>query len=259
VLADEYGDELLGRLLSNLTDVVPGVIGAGLCLARGSRVESVAVHGVAAVLDPLQVQADDGPLIEAVRSSGALVADLSATRWPRLAKAVLAATDGGDPDVASSAAAVVDVVCVPGAWGDVDPVLLSAYLDRPATPELLADLDRHEALMSQALAVVRFCAGESLRADQMLAMAQSRRIIEQAKGLVMAARRCDAEAAFAVLTRASQHLNVRIQALSVALVEHVGRAPAEAVPDLLPIDPASQAELALAERIWAAVTADDAS
>ncbi|MGC7102853.1 ANTAR domain-containing protein [Amycolatopsis lurida] len=43
----------------------------------------------------------------------------------------------------------------------------------------------------------------------------------------MTLRRCDADEAWAVLRRASQDFNVKLRELALALVEHIGQAPAE--------------------------------
>ena len=88
----------------------------------------------------------------------------------------------------------------------------------------------------------------------MVQMVQYRRVIEQAKGLVMAATGGDAEAAFATLARASQHFNVRLRNLAVALVELVGGAPAEGPTDPGAVVTPSERDRAAAERMWAALT-----
>jgi hypothetical protein len=92
----------------------------------------------------------------------------------------------------------------------------------------------------------------------MLQMTQYRRVIEQAKGLVMGAAGGDAGTAFTTLARASQHFNVRLRNLAVALVEHVGRGSAEHPedPDLV-IEPSAQ-ERKVAARVWAALTTSSA-
>lgn len=55
--------------------------------------------------------------------------------------------------------------------------------------------------------------------NQMKEAMQSRSVIEQAKGMIMAERRCDAEEAFRILTRASQHQNVKLRQVAELLIE----------------------------------------
>jgi len=56
-------------------------------------------------------------------------------------------------------------------------------------------------------------------ATQLQAAMQSRAVIEQAKGMIMAERRCDADTAFKVLTRASQSQNVKLRRVAELLIE----------------------------------------
>lgn len=254
VTAREYGDELLRRLLEHAGRSV-GALGAGLSLADGTP-RSVAAVGVAATLDPAQWKSGEGPLWDALRGGRQLL--------------LPGGPDGAEPFDPQRHAAVADVaeegavaavrgaVVRPGEWGGEEPVLLSVYLDRPATAADAAVVDEYESLLGGALAVVEYCAGEELRAEQMLQMVQYRRVIEQAKGLVMAATGGDAAAAFGTLSRASQHFNLRLRNLAVALVEHVGGAPAEgpegpegAGDTVVP----SAQDRATAGRIWLALTA----
>jgi len=87
----------------------------------------------------------------------------------------------------------------------------------------------------------------------MVQMVQYRRVIEQAKGLVMAVTGSDAAAAFATLARASQHFNVRLRNLAVALVELVGGAPAEGPDDPAALVVPGERDRSAAERMWAAL------
>ncbi|KRF21058.1 hypothetical protein ASG90_01195 [Nocardioides sp. Soil797] len=51
---------------------------------------------------------------------------------------------------------------------------------------------------------------------------ESQPVIDQAKGILMARFRLDAEAAFAVLTRLSQDHNVKVRDIAAAMVDAVG-------------------------------------
>lgn len=85
-------------------------------------------------------------------------------------------------------------------------------------------------------------------------MLQSRAVIEQAKGAIMGASRCDADSAWTILRNASQYFNVKLRDLATALVEHLGGTPAE-LPTAWPaITPTSTARRA-AQMLWRAVTA----
>jgi hypothetical protein len=135
------------------------------------------------------------------------------------------------------------------------PVVLSVYLDREPDGRALEELDKHEPLLTHALALIEYCSGEEVIAEQMVQMTQYRRVIEQAKGLVMGATGVDAQRAFETLARASQHFNVRLRHLAVALVEHVGDAEAEHPDDPELVVRPSPNDREVASRVWAALSA----
>ncbi|HET9654248.1 MAG TPA: ANTAR domain-containing protein [Kineosporiaceae bacterium] len=249
--AREFGDQLLQRLLHHAQDTVPGVVGAGLSLVGKEGPRSVSAVGVAASLDPLQWAHGQGPLPEALVTGRSLVlpgaaGSFEVLRWPALAQAV---SREGIPWPAG-------VVVATGEWGEEtdQPVLFGVYTEVAPQSAHLAELDRFEGLLASALAVVEYCAGEELRAEQMIQMVQYRRVIEQAKGMVMAATGADAGAAFSTLARASQHFNLRLRNLAVALVEHVGGAPAEGPDDPAQIVVPSVTDRRTAAQVWAALT-----
>jgi hypothetical protein len=137
-------------------------------------------------------------------------------------------------------------------------VVVAVVLDRAPRP---ADADSAGAALpalAAAVAVLREWAAETERAEQMVQMVQYRRVIEQAKGLIMAATGTDAAAAFATLARASQHFNVRLRNLAVALVELVGGAPAEGPDDPAAVVVPAERDRRAALRMWAALSADGA-
>jgi hypothetical protein len=261
----EFGNELLTGLLNFTVESVPGALGAGLNVAAdmtsgengclpgpdgGSdgAPRSVAAVGVATTLDPAQWSHAHGPLWKAFRSGQMVM--LPDPNEP--------SADGGMTELTAfggeEAGSIRGAVFLAGEWGGELPVIVSIYLDRVPDTKVLREIDRYEPLVTQALAVVEYCAGEEQVAQQMLQMTQYRRVIEQAKGLVMGAAGGDSNTAFATLARASQHFNVRLRNLAVALVEHVGRGSAEHPddPDLVVQPTANEREVAA--RVWAALT-----
>lgn len=251
VTAREYGDDLLRRLLEHAVQAT-GALGAGLSLADGSP-RSIAAVGIATVLDDAQWKSGAGPLWDGLREGRRLVVPGEDTG----SAAFDPVRHGPVGDVAGEGAIepVRGVVVAPGEWGGDEPLLLSVYLDRPVTEQDVALVDEYESLLGGALAVVEYCAGEELRAEQMLQMVQYRRVIEQAKGLVMAATGSDAATAFTTLSRASQHFNVRLRNLAVALVEHVGGTPAEGPEAAGEVVVPSDADRTTAARVWLALSA----
>ncbi|HTI28650.1 MAG TPA: ANTAR domain-containing protein [Kutzneria sp.] len=211
-----FGPELLDRLLRHLVECVPGCDGAGM--STNSR--SLRAIGVAATRDAEQWKRGEGPVVAAATGEETLVEAL--------------------PD------GMTWITAVPGSWTQDGPSVLSVYTDHEPKEDDLRLIDQVEPLLATATAVIEFCADEMLRADQMVEMVQNRRLIEQAKGLIMARMGCDAGAAFRTLVRTSQHFNVKLRDISAALVEVVGGAPVgdqepDTGPTTVPPPPALQA------------------
>ena len=59
-------------------------------------------------------------------------------------------------------------------------------------------------------------------AEQLQTAMQSRAVIEQAKGILMGARRCKAEEAFDILVKLSQDTNRKLRDVAQALVDDAG-------------------------------------
>ena len=59
---------------------------------------------------------------------------------------------------------------------------------------------------------------------------ESRAVIEQAKGILMAAQHCSADAAFQILVRASQNQNRKLRAIAAEIVERYQSAEAGRTP-----------------------------
>ncbi len=252
----------LQQLLHELAAGVPGCLGVGVSVRdrRGGRVVSAA--GVAAVLDPAQWAGGAGPLVDAVSTAADVLAPAPGdepvlSRWPALAAAVAAGS-------AAPVGGVVVGVAAPAVSGDGRPdsgahVLCSLYLLAPPPAEATVELGGLARTLARVGEVVAEAASQRRRTEQLREMVEYRRVIEQAKGLVMGVLAVDAGGAFATLTRASQHFNVRLRNLSIALVEHVGGGRAE-VPDEPGADnPPSEGDRRAAAQVWAALLAPGAA
>ncbi len=217
------GAVLLEQLLATLAGRVPGALGAAVAVpaAGPPGADPAVLATVGAAADALWL---------AVHLAAAL-----RERLPVL-------TEAGEGGVVVVA-------------GGPEPVAVALVLDRsPQAP----DADSAEAAvpaLAAAVGVLRAWAAETARAEQMVQMVQYRRVIEQAKGLVMAVTGGDAETAFATLARASQHFNVRLRNLAVALVELVGGAPAEGPDDPAAVVVPGERDRRAAVRMWAALSA----
>lgn len=214
------GYELMARLLTHLCDEVAGCLGVALSAGPSVTEGSVmTANGIADDLDRRQWAEGKGPLLEAAERDDHIQADdlRHDDRWPDLS--------GWLDEVGVDGP--VGLIALPGSWSQGGLVMLSVYLDHGPTLADMRTVEGYEPLIATSAAVIEFCAGEILRTDQILDMVQHRRVIEQAKGIVMAHVGCDGPAAFSALVRISQQANVKLREFSVALVQHVGHAPAE--------------------------------
>lgn len=234
------GHDLLERILCDLVRSVDAAVGAGLTIVGEDGPLGLVAVGSASRWDTAQRETGSGPLAEAMEGERVLVVErFDLDEYPALAAHV-----GPDEEAPAS------VVLVPGAWVDKSRLVTSVYLAEAAKPSHVESVGRYEPLLANAYGMLEFCGEAEMKADQMLAMMQFRRVIEQAKGMVMTRRSVGADEAFAALAEASQHHNVRLREIAAALVEQVGSAPAEQ-----PADPAAQLRpgseaVAAATELW---------
>ncbi|WP_410610973.1 ANTAR domain-containing protein [Amycolatopsis sp. lyj-109] len=215
---------LLEELLARIAADVPGVLGAAVSVHhRGGPLHVAAAHGLSAVFVPAQLAGFGGPVPTAGHTGEPVVtADVYADdRWPFV---TLSGLLEHHPALATDWPRLRGVAALPSAWDAEGTLVLSVALDRPATEETLNVLRRHERLAAMALVVGE--AARPDRTDQMLDLLQSRAALEEAKGIVMALRRCTPDEAWNTLRRASQESNVKVRELAVALVELLAGTPA---------------------------------
>jgi hypothetical protein len=245
--------ELLQALLERIGGELPGCLGAGLTVSHSGRpLRVLATVGIAEHLVPVQL-AHGGPVAVAHATGEPVTTDdlFADRRWPGLTPdAVIAA----GPESAGRSTAVRGAVALPGFWDDSGAFVLSVTLDRPPGAETLAVLRRYAKLTEMTLVVAETATAGN--PDQTLDLLASRAAIEQAKGAIMAVRRCPPEEAWQTLRRASQEFNVKVRELAVALVEYLGGGSADrpdGTPEIRPGAPAHHA----AERLWSAFTANE--
>jgi ANTAR domain-containing protein len=224
---------LLDGVLSGLRRDITGELGTAVSIAhpaarrRPGQLRVLAATGIGQVLTPITTKELWGPSLLVAADEGPVVSqDLwHDPRWPHLTLDALSArVPEQDRDVLSR---VRGVAALPSIWEDHGIVVVSAYLDQPADEHTLAILTRHERLVTSAVTIAEVANRSLTDADRVLDALASRAVIEQAKGAIMTVWRCDANAAWAALQQASQRSNVKLRALALGLVEHIGGAPAE--------------------------------
>lgn len=198
---------------------LPGTDEAAITLIRRGNAGTVAsTGGMADVLDELQYETGYGPCLDAGRSNEILhIADAAVeTRWPRY---LPAARDNG---LASSLSLPIPV----------ENYLFGALNLYAATPHAF---DAEAMKLGDAMAT-HICAALSRaeeifsyrdQVEQLRRAMASRAVIEQAKGIIMAQRRCTALEAFSELRTVSMNRNIRLVDLAASLVSGASGHPAQ--------------------------------
>ncbi|UJW28488.1 GAF and ANTAR domain-containing protein [Saccharothrix sp. AJ9571] len=215
------GATTTGEVLQRITDttlrVVPGadLVSITLCAPDGTFHTPVTTHPVAARLDQLQYELGEGPCVDAAKPTGpaaAISADLATEpSWPEF----------GPAAAGHGLGAVMSTALIPSGT----PALSGALNIYSHRSHGLGDADQTAALLlathaSLALAQVTAVTQEQLRNHQLRRAIDSRDVIGQAKGILMARRGLTPEEAFDLLRRTSQDLNVKLAELADTLVRH---------------------------------------
>ncbi|MCF6745364.1 GAF and ANTAR domain-containing protein [Blastococcus sp. KM273128] len=210
-LGDRELADVLGEITAIAARAIPGAEAVSTTLIRGNKPFTAAYTGEMALMaDELQYAEDGGPCLDAGRGGVVLRVDDMRTeeRWPRYVARVR------ETQVRSSLSVPLPYQ---GSWIGA----LNIYSTRPeafATPEALAaGLETAEAI---AVAVANADAHARLLDDarNMRTAMESRAVIEQAKGVLMAERHVDAEQAFEILRQASQRYNRKLRDIATGIV-----------------------------------------
>ncbi len=204
--------EVLEQVVQAAVRVVPGadVVSITLRSRDGKFHTPVETDRIAVELDQLQYDLLEGPCLDAADPAGpavATAADLSvSSSWPRFGPAAAERGMG----------AVLSTALLP----DIEAPRLSGALNIYSRERHgLDQTDQALALLlathaSLALAHTEAVDAATLQAEQLRRAIDSRDVIGQAKGILMARRGLSADEAFDLLRRSSQDLNVKLVQLA---------------------------------------------
>ena len=209
-------DRSLEEILTEITDIaaegIPGAESTSTTLIRGDKPFTAAHSGdMSLAADELQYAHGYGPCIDAGRGGVVLRIDdvQEEARWPDYMAHVQ------ETGVRSS-------LSVPLPYQGTSVGALNVYSSKRAafaSPESLeAGLEVAETI---AVAVVNADAHHQLseQARNMRLAMDSRAVIEQAKGVLMAQRHVDSDQAFEILRDASQRYNRKLRDIALGIVE----------------------------------------
>ena len=208
-------EETLYRVADLAAEAVPGADLTGLTmLVDGKPTTAVFSDEQAPEIDAAQYATGVGPCLDAFRHRRSYRIDETETdeRWPPFARA-------------AAARGVRSTLSLPLVVDHQGVGALNFYAHAPAAFSADAEALGQRFAAQAAIVLANASAywdAHQLGQDLRQAMA-SRAVIEQAKGVLMATRRCTADEAFGVLVRTSQRENRKLREVAEELVGAIER------------------------------------
>lgn len=215
-LAEGDVQQTLQKVVDMAVDTISGCDHAGISFLKGGKGSTPAASDdVPLLVDAIQYETGEGPCLSAIREhdvfeSGDLRLE---SRWPKFA--ARAQRDTGISSMLSFRLFVADDTL--GAL-NLYSKAVDAFDERSRTVGLV--FAAHAAL---ALST-------AIHGEQMDQALESRDLIGQAKGILMAREGVSADEAFDMLRRASQRLNVKLREIAGQMVDSAGAPPRSPPP-----------------------------
>ena len=216
-LSEHDLDGVLQRVAELIRATLSGADDVSVTLVRGDSPSTAAFTGsVSKVLDETQYAQGHGPCLDAAIAGETISIPHMRTeqRWPDY---VPAALEQGVRSTLSVGLPVQDSV--------VGALNIYSLSEQAFDDEQLALATTFAGYAAVALANANLYDTTATLATQMQQAMESRAVIEQAKGIIMAERRCSAQEAFGILARVSQDSNRKLRDVAHALVERAGASP----------------------------------
>lgn len=207
----------LAEVVRRAAELSPAIAGVGVTVRRHGHLFSVATsNALAAAVDEVQYGLDTGPCLDSLRYGEVVpVPDMAAeTRWDTYPAHAVAR------GVRSSLSLPMTISGVPAA-------ALNTYGAEPnlLVGELAEQLGAFARQAQLALVVAMRQAEQRSTVEQLHTAMQTRSLIDQALGILMARNRSTADDAFAALRAASQSSNRKIVDIAAELIEATSGQP----------------------------------
>ena len=218
-LADHSLESVMSKIAQLVKQTVSGVDEASVTLVEDGRAQTVAFTGALAMsLDERQYERGFGPCLDCIVGGepvhiGSMSGD---TRWPDFA--ANAVQEGAGSSLSIPVPVQREVFAAINAYSRQEQAFDDSAVELTTT---------FAAYAGVALANMHLYEAQAKVAEQLQAAMQSRAVIEQAKGILMAERRCTAEDAFTLLVDLSQRSNRKLKDVAQALVDRASGPPAE--------------------------------
>jgi GAF domain-containing protein len=216
VLARRMLSDILTEIVTVAARGIPGAESTSITLLRGEEALTAAHYGeMALAADELQYERGYGPCMDAGRGNVVLRVDDMATetRWPDYAPKVVQVGVRSSLSVPlpyqGSSIGALNVYSTRVDAFSSDEALHAGVEVAEAVAVAVANADAHAQVVDQA--------------HHMRVAMESRAVIEQAKGVLMAQRGIDATQAFDMLRDASQRYNRKLREIAAGIVESTQR------------------------------------
>jgi GAF domain-containing protein len=212
-LDTESMESVLQRIAELAKQVLPGAAEVSVSLISNDKASTAAYTGRLALdLDETQYGRGYGPCLESA-TGGEIVDIVDAREEPRWPDYARAAVQRGSLSSRSVPVPVLETVSA----------ALNVYAVEPhgfddGARELGRTFASYAAAAVRNMHVYRSARDLAEHLDRAM---QSRAVIEQAKGVLMSQRRCDATEAFTILAAASQRSNRKLRDIAQAIVDGV--------------------------------------
>ena len=213
VIQDTTLETTLQRIVDVAHRAIPDTVGVSITLKKGHRpYTAAATSEQVKAIDEREYAVDEGPCISAMETGELQVLDDVATeeRWPKFTQVCR------EEGLASSLGAPLCVGDEPYGAMNVYAITPHAFKEEHREAlQLLADQ------AGVALANTRTYSECSDKIRQLQEALETRVIIEQAKGVLMATERCDPDTAFETLKTRSQRTNRKLRVVAEEVVASV--------------------------------------
>jgi GAF domain-containing protein len=210
VLGDQPLPDILERVVHIAKGVVPAPVEASITLIAGDEPSTVGfTNDTALALDERQYENETGPCLDAAASGTRIsIPDMAIeSRWPQFAK------DASSRGVRSSLSIPLPVQRNVAGALNFYATETDAFTDQAV--ELAETFAAHAAV---AVANAHLYETTAALAEQMQQAMASRAVIEQAKGIIMRDRKCNADDAFDALVEISQESHLKLREVAQRLV-----------------------------------------
>jgi GAF domain-containing protein len=211
VVAADPPEQTLRRIAELAKQTLVGVKEVSLTVIENGRPRTVVFTGALAVdLDERQYEAGFGPCLDAAKTGQTIVIDSREDNSPYREFARVAGRAG-----------VRHVISVgmPLAQRTIGGLNVYSTADAPLSVSVLEHAEVFAGHAAVAVANVLSHANAVSEATHLRKAMESRAVIEQAKGMIMARDRCTADEAFDMLNRISQQQNVKLRDLAQIIVD----------------------------------------